>query len=89
MIVTDWNAFAPGDEVDVDDDGSTAKVVYFKEGVVIVRRYFDGSWQDTVWIRQIGGDWGVARELGAMGTRAPDLLTAISNGIQRSREAIR
>lgn len=89
VIVTDWNTFAPGDEADVNDDGSTAKVVCPKKGVLIVRRFFDGSWQNTVWIRQIDGDWGVARELGAVGTRMPDLSAAVSEGILRSREALK
>lgn len=87
--MTDWNALTPGSIEQLDDNGAAVLVEHPKDGVFVIRRHFDGSWQDTVWVRQIGVGWGVSRELGAMGTIANDLVSAIEVGIVRSREALK
>lgn len=87
--MTDWTALSIGASEEVDDEGSRVKVQRAKDGVYVIRRFFDGSWQDAAWVRQVDVGWGISRELGTFGTPAEDLSAAITEGIVRSREAIR
>lgn len=87
--MTDWNALSVGATEEVLDNGAKIRVHRAEDAVFIIRRYFDGAWQNTVWIREVGVGWGVSRELGVMGTPVDTLLSAIDEGVIRSREAIR
>jgi len=86
--MTDWNALPVGATEEVLDNGGNVQVHRSEDTVFIVRRYFDGAWQNTVWIRKVGLAWGVSRELGVLGTPVDNLLSAVGEGVIRSREAI-
>jgi hypothetical protein len=87
--MTDWKTLPAGAIEEVDDNGVNVQVHHPKDGLFVIRRFFDGAWQDTVWVRQVGVGWGVSRALGVLGTPADDLPAAIAEGIIRSREAVR
>lgn len=86
--MNDWSALTPGDEATIIDDGIEVRVVHPKTGVYVVRRHFDGAWQDVAWVRSIGSAWGVARELDSLGTPAENLQAGIELGVLKSREAL-
>lgn len=86
--MTDWHALQPGDEITVMDSDDAAKILKVNDHVYVIKREFDGAWQDTVWIRPVGGAWGVARTSDSLGTPADSLEKAIDDGIHRSREAL-
>jgi hypothetical protein len=86
--MTEWNTLPVGATKEVDDNGAGVHVHHPKDGVFVIRRFFDGAWQNTVWVRQGDIGWGVSREVGTLGTPAEDLLAAITAGIIRSREAV-
>jgi len=87
--MTDWTALAPGTTEEVDDDGTTVRVHHPKEGVFIIRRFFDGAWQNAVWIFPVSDVWSVSRKSDSLGIRADDLPSAIDKGVVLSREATR
>lgn len=87
--MTDWNALPAGATEEVDDNGADVQVHRAKDDVFVIRRFFDGAWQDTVWVRRVGVGWGFSRAIGVLGTPADDLLAAIAEGIIRSRAAVR
>lgn len=87
--MNDWTTLSIGASEEVDDDGSRVQVQHAKDRVFVIRRFFDGAWQDTAWVRQVGLGWGVSRELGSLGTPAEDLSAAVAEGIVLSRQAIR
>jgi hypothetical protein len=87
--MTAWIEMPVGDVREVDDGGSTVQVVHQEDALFIVRRFYDGSWNDCVWVR--GGawsDWAVAREAHVAGRRIDGLDEAITEAIKRSREAV-
>ena len=69
------------------DSDDAVKIVRIDDHYVI-KREFDGAWQNTVWIRPLGGLWSVSRRIDSAGTRADNLEMAVEGGVQCSREAL-
>ncbi|WP_146079353.1 MULTISPECIES: hypothetical protein [unclassified Rathayibacter] len=85
----DWFTIPHGKSIEVDREGRTIQVHHSNHDLFVVQRFFDGTWQDTVWVRRLGGSWRVSREPNSIGIHAPDLASAVEAGLARSGEALR
>jgi hypothetical protein len=86
---SDLTALPVGAEADIADNGRAVTVRHEKQGVWLIKREHDGALQTTVWVRQLGSEWGVSRNLTDMGTPAESLFDALLEGVVRSRQALK
>jgi hypothetical protein len=56
-------------------------------GLFVILRHFDGAWQRTVWVRQIGTDWSVNRPEHKREEVTEDLSSGVESGIIPGRIA--
>jgi hypothetical protein len=86
----DWNTLVVGDPpAEVPDGDGTAQVRRDEPGLFVILRHFDGAWQRTAWVRQIGTDWSVNRPEHNRGEVTEDLSSGVESGIILSREALK
>lgn len=86
-VMTDWNAIAPGAYEELDDDGRRVRVEHRDETLFVVRRNFEGGWQQTAWVHKSGDGWRVSRQAHVVGDYKEELDAAIRMGIELSRPA--